>query len=314
MEDYYQRIQKSEPSKQLRNIDEIYLINLASRPERWQNCMAQLDLYNIVPQRFEGIYGWNLTAEQLNDIGLIMEPWMWRGTRAPLVHFPPEKNGQPVWLRQDESSFGRAIFYGWLTKGTIGRTLSHLSILKYAMDAGYETIWVMEDEVIFYQDPHKLSSAIDQLNALVGSDGWDVLYTNHGFFVVDPHYDLMKQIHHMLRPDIPAFNPRVFSEVNTYFSNHRDLSPDFMQIAGRGGTNSIIYQRSGIKKILDFYQKHRLFTDYASELAIIPNLRLFCVKDSVTEVLQTPSDADEHNFPDKAGKIVSPWERGDPWP
>jgi GR25 family glycosyltransferase involved in LPS biosynthesis len=313
IEDYYRKVQNTAPPQSFRKIDNVYVINLGYRPERWQTCLMQMNRYDVIPQRFPGIYGWDLAPEQLNNIGLVCESWMWN-SKAPVIHFPEDKHGHPVWLKFGETCYGKTIFYGWLTKGTIGRSLSHLSILKGALEAGYKTIWVMEDEAYFLQDPHVIDSVIEQLDDLIGSDGWDVLYTDSDYLQIDPNLKLFKQIHHILRPDIAAFNPHIFSNINTYFTSHRDLGPEFMRINGRGGTHSIIYRTSGMKKILKFYQEHRLFTDYAAELSLIPYLRLFVVKNSITNVAKTPSDADEHYFPDHNGKIVSPWDKGTPWP
>ena len=36
----------------------------------------------------------------------------------------------------------------------------------------------MEDDIEVLQNPHRLSDLIDQLDLLVGSDGWDILFTD----------------------------------------------------------------------------------------------------------------------------------------
>ena len=56
--------------------------------------------------------------------------------------------------------------------------MSHLSILQHAYDAGFETIWVMEDDIQVMRDPRVLSERIDQLDALVGKTNWDILFTD----------------------------------------------------------------------------------------------------------------------------------------
>ena len=63
-------------------------------------------------------------------------------------------------------------------RGTIGIVLSHLSVLQDALDSGYDTIWVMEDDIQIIRNPRKLSKLIAKLDALVGKNGWDVLYTD----------------------------------------------------------------------------------------------------------------------------------------
>ena len=48
---------------------------------------------------------------------------------------------------------GEVYFSLALSRGAIGIILSHLSVLQDAYDAGYETIWVMEDDVEVLQMP-----------------------------------------------------------------------------------------------------------------------------------------------------------------
>ena len=313
IEECYRPVPKTALCKTPQKIDYAYVINLPERIDRWISCLSEMQRYDIVPQHFNGIYGWDLTAEELAQIGVPLQSWMWN-TKAPLIHFPLEKKGHPVWVKFDETSYGKAVFYGWQTKGTIGRTLSHLSILKDAFDADYETIWVMEDEVAFVNDPHRLSALIEELDSTVGPTGWDVLYTDLAYWAIEPTYELIRQISHIIRLDAALYYPTALSNPTAFCTNHRDIGPHFMQIAGREGTGSIIYRRSGIEKILQFYRNYHLFTAYSSELALVPNLRLFALKEGITSLNNTASDADEHRVPSGKPKIICPWDRGDPWP
>ena len=63
---------------------------------------------------------------------------------------------------------GRTYFCHCMSRGAIGIVLSHLSVLQDAYDSGYETIWVIEDDIQVIQDPRLLSSLIDELDATVG--------------------------------------------------------------------------------------------------------------------------------------------------
>ncbi len=75
-------------------------------------------------------------------------------------------------------NYGQTYFCHCLSRGAIGIVLSHLSILQHAYDAGFETIWVMEDDIQVMRDPRVLSERIDQLDALVGKTNWDILFTD----------------------------------------------------------------------------------------------------------------------------------------
>src|SRR3990167_660764 len=202
IEDHYQKLETRREYTGPKNIDYIYLINLKQRPERWINSLKQLVPYNIIPQRFPGIYGWSLGPDVLNDISLKFTVGMWAGRESVMV-FPPEKKGEPEWINLSYAWDGKSCFSGWTVKGTIGCSLSHLSVLHDAYEAGYQTIWVLEDDFRILDDPHKLSSIIEELDRVVGVEGWDVLYTDFDFLVVDVDRDILDQVPALWRPDMP---------------------------------------------------------------------------------------------------------------
>ena len=46
------------------------MINLDQRPEKWQRSIEQLACYDIYPQRFSAVNGWELSLESINDVGV----------------------------------------------------------------------------------------------------------------------------------------------------------------------------------------------------------------------------------------------------
>ena len=72
---------------------------------------------------------------------------------------------------------GRTYFAHHMSQGAIGCVLSHLSVLQDAIDSGYKTIWVMEDDVEVVQDPRTLSGLIAALDGS-GKEKWDILFTD----------------------------------------------------------------------------------------------------------------------------------------
>jgi GR25 family glycosyltransferase involved in LPS biosynthesis len=156
IEDHYRKLESRSGSLAPDNIDQVYMINLDQRPERFEKCMKQLAPYGIFPRRFPGIYGWSLTPAMLDEIGLKFEHGMWTGYEC-VMHFPHEKNGDPEFVYLGGSFIGKTCFSGWTVKGTIGCSLSHLSVFKDAYDTGYETIWVLEDDITVQENPHLLS-------------------------------------------------------------------------------------------------------------------------------------------------------------
>lgn len=263
------------------------MINLDQRPEKFQGCVDQLTPYAISPYRFSAVNGWELTLEAINDVGLKYEPWMASdvmGTRYPL-----DKNGAPE--HEMINSMGKTYFCHCMGRGTIGIVLSHLSVLQDAFDSGYETIWVMEDDIEVIRNPHLISDLIESLDNLVGKEGWDILFTdqdtknNNGSYV--PCLSFAR------RPNFTPWNPHRFSQ-------RANVSNDFRQINARYGAYSMIVRRSGMEKILDFIKIYSIFLPYDMEFYLPDNMRLYTViHDVVSTKINALSDNGAPNYKDK---------------
>lgn len=267
-------------------IDYIYAINLDQRPERWQKCLNELAPWGIIPERFPGIYGWGLKPDQLSEVGLKFEPWMWAG-KEHVMHFPADKNGEWEFIHLSSSHWGKAVFSGWTVKGTIGCSLSHFSVLKDGFDSGFETIWVMEDDVRVLKDPKVLTALIEELYEL--DPDWDMLYTDYDYLRLDKDKPIAEQIPWMWRPDMP------YHDVS-HLAFCEDAGKSFVRIGSRMRAHSIIYSRAGMEKILSFYRENGNFLPYDNEVALIPDIRMYVVKDSVVSVFEETSDTRYRSF------------------
>ncbi len=259
---------------QMRNIDFIYLINLDHRHEKYAASLEKFAQYEIKPFRFSAINGWKLPIEVLNDIGLKYQPWMsgenWATT------FSPDEGGQAH--HELLTAVGRTYFSYDLTRGAIGHILSHLSVLQDAYDSGYETIWVLEDDFHILRNPHVISDLIVKLDFLVGKRGWDILFTDRDFRnSLDGEYIPCKA--YAWRPDFGPSDPK-------RFSFNKSISSDFRQVGARYGTYSMVIRRSGVKKILDFFNKHQLFLPYDLEISLPDDIRFFTVQEDVVSKIQ----------------------------
>lgn len=287
LEDFFVKFETEKLHFGIDKIDRVYLINLNQRPEKWDWCLRQLIPYGIYPQKVPAIYGWTLDPETLNQIGVRFEPGMWVG-REPAIHYHP--SGDCTWDYLNPSCYGKTFFSLWTSKGAIGCALSHLSTLQDAYDAGYETIWILEDDIAVWTDPHKLSTLIEKLDSLVGKDGWDMLFTDELTLVgIDPTRDILSQCPMMWRPDHP----------------YKDLSPllektevgeDFIRIGSRIRFHSVIYRRSGIEKILQYYKQQHIFMPIDHEVFFVPGIRPFVTKKPIVTLCETTSDTRSQSF------------------
>ncbi len=269
----------------LKHIDYLYLINLDERPGKLTKVLNRLEAYGITPYRFSAINGWDLSDETLNDIGLKYTPKM--GKNQWVWHYPSEKNGEPELEFLREAIYGKTCFSKGLSLGAIGSTLSHLSVLQNALDAGYETIWVLEDQITFEQNPKVLSDLIEKLDKRIGKKGWDILLTG-----MDNVETLSGNKTHQCRPDILQTDLCRSTEKTL-------LSDDFVRVRKCKNTHSMIIRRSGMKKILNFEKKHGLFLPYKDELSLIPDIKLISLQYNVVATAPAVSDKSVDHFSQK---------------
>lgn len=258
----------------MKNIDFIYMINLDKRPDRFEKSAKQLNPYGIYPYRFSAVNGWELSIEAINDVGLIYEPWMRSGIWGTYYYL--DDNNKLQHAHEVIHDSRRTYFSHCLALGPIGIVLSHLSVLQDAYDSGYETIWVLEDDIEVIKDPRVIPELIDKLDALVGKENWDILFTDQDIRKKNGEYNPC--YYAGIRPNFTSWNPNIFALRNA-------ISPDFRKIGARSGAHSMIMRRSGVKKILEFIKSYRVFFPYDMDL-ILPydqnsDMNLYTVFDDV---------------------------------
>lgn len=247
VEDHLKKIENKSDSHKMRNIDFIYVINLDQRPEKFESCLNELTPYGINPYRFSAVNGWELTLEAINDLGIKYDPWMKPGIWG--TSYLPQEGGE--FHHEVIHVPGRTYFSHCMSRGAIGIALSHLSILQDAYDSGYNAIWVMEDDIEVMQNPHILSDLIDELDDLVGKNGWDILFTDRD--TKDNKGNNVPCSSFAARPNYTPSNQGRFAEVQV-------LSPNLRKIGSRYGAYSMIVRRSGMKKMLRFLGNKPLFS------------------------------------------------------
>src|SRR3990167_3584456 len=281
--DHLRKITDKTSNHSMRNIDFIYMINLDQRPEKWALSSQRLGAYGIFPYRFSAVNGWELSLETVNDVGLKYEKSMTQGILGTSYLDP---SFEPV--HGVISNPGQVYFCHCMARGPIGTVLSHLSILRDALDSGYQTVWAMEDDIEIHRDPRILSDLIEKLDNLVGKGNWDILFTdrntrnNEGKEI--PVFGFAKR---------PNFQPTSIGQYNL----RQEINEDFIQIGGRFGAYSMIVRRSGMQKIYDFIIKHSIFLPFDMEFHLPSGIKLYTVaKNVVAHRLDAPSDNGGPNY------------------
>lgn len=270
--EHFKKPTEKEGYKSIDQVDFIYMINLDQRPEKYQNCLKELVPYGILPYRFSAVNGWELTFESLNNLGIPFESWMGHHLLGTFyLPYDLKTHFHEVMCVPEKNYYSHC-----MSRGAIGIVLSHLSVLQDALDSGYETIWVMEDDITAIQDPRKLSSLIQNLDETVGKDGWDILFTDR-----NTKNDLGEYV------PCKAFAPRpnFFPQDPNRFLLEKPVGPNFIQIGARYGAYSMIVRKSGMEKILNFIKEHHIFLPYDMEYFLPEGIRLFTVSEDVVSFM-----------------------------
>ncbi len=253
----------------MENIDYIYMINLDERPEKFERTMNALRPYEINPYRFSAVNGWGLSFSAIDELGVGYQPGTPHGPIASVFRHVDGKEYPSFEIMKEE---GVTYYCHSMSRGAIGCILSHLSVLQDAYDSGYNTIWVMEDDIKIVSDPHQISSLITALDCL--APGWDVLFTDDETKGGDGNRVYCGGIRP--RPNFPYRSLE-------YYRERAYVNADIMKLGLRFGSYSMIIRRSGMQKLLDFFKTYKIFFPYDMEYFFPPNIKLYaCTRDIVT--------------------------------
>ncbi len=251
----------------IKNIDLIYMINLDKKPDKFQKSIEQLHPYGIYPYRFSAVSGWELSLDDINDVGVKYAPGMEGG-------FMASSYLRLDFVRSDNliNTFGQTYFVHCFARGTVGIALSHTSVLQDAYDSGYETIWVMEDDISVIRDPRIIPDFLERLDARVGKGNWDILFTDRDFKNRQGEYVPCSGF--ARRPNFRPVNPERFAE-------KIQIDNDFRKIGARFGATSMIIRRSGIKKILEHMKTYQVFLPYDMDLYLPADIQIYTVNEDI---------------------------------
>lgn len=292
LDDHLKQVDRSlhKESSGLQGVDCVYLINLDERPEKWEQSLAQLAPYGITPLRFSAVNGWKLSLEAINDVGLVFSPEMEGGFMGTSYHL--YGNFEPS--HELLENYGQTYFCHCMARGTIGIALSHISVLQDAYEAGFATIWIMEDDIHVVRNPHILTQLIAELDAIVGKDHWDILFTDRDMHRSDGAYNPCYWA--ARRPDITTG-----LRSNDYGARTRIENSEFWKIGARYGAHSMIVRRSGMKKLLQHFKAHKIYLPYDLEFILPLGIQLFAVSDDV--VTNLPNAISDNGGPNYLNKI-----------
>lgn len=255
-------------------IDATYMLrsNAQSSPQL-ANTIRTLETLHIYPFLPSPLLKESFNSTLIGQVGLQFTSNMSKSRWASQLVFSPSPQTHGVFLSKE--MMGQIFFSTNTTLDTIVHSLNFLSIIKNAYAEGFNRIWILEEAVKFERDPYVLSSLIKQLDETVGPKEWDILYTDldtHDSSLYQGYNDFVSPIKGIdlawfWRPDIA---------INSQKLKFREkISADFLKIGSRMRTYSLIINRPGIEKIINFYKYHGLYAPLDHELAQIPDIHLY---------------------------------------
>lgn len=299
--DSLERHLKRAPAKgdrsSMRNIDFIYMINLDTRPEKYALARRYLEVYGIRPYRFSAVNGWELSKSALADVGVKFRPGM---TPLLATTYPAEVD-ETIQSHELTAEGDRTYFVHCMAPGAIGCSLSHISVLQDAYESGYQTIWVMEDDIEVLADPHRLSDLVSELDAVVGADRWDVLFTDVDYRTGPGEYVTAHGA--AKRPDLDCRPEVRFSE---QYTKTAEINDRFRMIAARFGTTSMVIRRSGIARLLAFFKTRHIYLPHDMDNHLPDGIQRYGLTfDLVTNMLHSISDIGVGGVPGASRTVQS---------
>lgn len=171
-----------------------------------------------------------------------------------------------------------------LTGGEVGCLLSHVSILKDAYDRGFELIWVLEDDVEFLGDIRQLPTMLIQLNAI--DPRWDILYTDIDHRQSDGSYSFYASVCPRSDQSVPPAE---------YFNTRTVVGEGLMRIRKRYGTHSMLINRRGIEKFLNYFSRVYLWIPIDSDMHFVPTIRQYSSTRDIVTNLKDDAGSDTKN-------------------
>ncbi len=285
--DHLKKAEGKSGNHSIRNIDFIYMINLDQRPEKYDMSIEQLHPYGIYPYRFSAVNGWEISLETVNDVGVKYSHGMNSGFMA--TSYLLDGDFQPY--HEKIQTIGQTYFCHCMSRGAIGCALSHISVLKDAYDSGYETIWVMEDDIEVLQDPRVVSDLVEELDKVVGENEWDILFTDRDIRGGNGEYVPCAGM---------ANRPNFKSKNMSRFYINAPINKTFRRLGARFGATSMIIRRSGIEKLLNFFETYQLYHPYDMDYYAPEGMRMLTVlKDVIGNIPGGISDSGGPNYLNK---------------
>lgn len=199
-------------------VDCIYVINLDKHQNRWTRTQEQLSKHGLNAIRVSAVNGWDFNKQELKNL--------YHGLLTPSYQ-----------------KFSR-------TPGMLGCFLSHMSILKDALEKNYQVIWILEDDCNIENNPVEILNNILKETSLKKIN-WDALYTDTGSRYLHPDGTLE-------RYDFDRMCSWLIEKCSYLPKKEQSSIEEAEWIHRRLGMYSVLLSNKGIKKIWHHFMTDKL--------------------------------------------------------
>lgn len=120
------------------------------------------------------------------------------------------------------------------------------------------------------------------LDRLESRENWDVFFTFRDYRDPGAQY---------YTPNGTCYRPNIETRCHGKFHINRAISSELRHIGPRFATQSMIWTKRGLAKVLRYYEKYKIFMPYNLDIALIPDIRIYSVmEDVVTNKIDAQSD------------------------
>lgn len=268
-------------------VDFLYVINLDQRPEKFAFVTKQFAKFHIKPYRFSAVNGWELPAEVMGALGLNCNKRVPKKLMGTYYEYNDREGLKEKHISMYKAS--RPCLSHCMSRGAVGIVLSHLSVIQDAFDSGFRRVWIMEDDIEILGDIRTIPKLIKETDRAL-PEGWDILYTD-----IDTKSNTGQQkpaFGMAFRPDlVPMYSKK------SALVQRKSLTKSLTLLGNRFGAYSYILNRSGMKKILNYFKEHHMFFPYDMELIYIEGLKQVALTyNLVSTKINSPSDNGGPNY------------------
>lgn len=263
LERSYKEAKHKRPFHVIAGIDYIYVINAKKDIGKFRELKKRFSKYDIVPYRFDAVDASNLTYKTLSNVGYRT------GKAMEFDATEVTRDGKNTIFRNAMIADPKAVyFHQSMTLGSIARNLDFLSVMYDAYKSKYKVAWIMQDNVQILIDPNVLTGCLVEMEEQ--DPKWDILYTDLGSR--DKHAPSYEDFIQPMRPDVEFEEPGFYASRRT--ESYMSCYPA-MRLGLRTGAESFLVSRAGMRKILSYYHKHRLFIPFEVEIQLIESLNSY---------------------------------------